>query len=234
MTCRLIVPVLAVLAAFATPAAAQDKGGITLAPQNARGPTGLARMLPFVPFAVSAADVQASLKATDHSARHQEMVARVRGDAGYLGGFAFGRPLSASVQPVPRVQLAPEPDFGFLDGQGYGGEYYGGDPGYADGSGGRRGPRQIVLNQIDVTTYQGPVVIGDNNNVQQQTANGSGPIALQQVLSQVGASGTGGNSRADRVPLSLGGAVNAIDANGRIVQHAPAVVRSPAHAAAPR
>ncbi len=229
MTCRLIVPALAVLAAFATPAAAQDKGGITLAPQNARGPTGLARMLPFVPFAVSAADVQASLKATDHSARHQEMVARVRGDAGYLGGFAFGRPLSASVQPVPRVQLAPEPDFGFLDGQ-----YYGGDPGYADGSGGRRGPRQIVLNQIDVTTYQGPVVIGDNNNVQQQTANGSGPIALQQVLSQVGASGTGGNGRADRTPLSLGGAVNAIDANGRIVQHAPAVVRSPAHVAAPR
>ena len=234
MTCRLIVPTLAALAAFATPAAAQDKGGITLAPQNARGPTGLARMLPFVPFAVSAADVQASLKATDHSARHQEMVARVRGDAGYLGGFAFGRPLSASVQPIPRVQLAPEPDFGFVDGQGYGGEYYGGDPGYTDGSGGRRGPRQIVLNQIDVTTYQGPVVIGNNNNVQQQTANGSGPIALQQVLSQAGASGTGGNGRADRVPLSLGGAVNAIDANGRIVQRAPGVARATASVAAPR
>jgi hypothetical protein len=231
MTCRLIVPALAVLAAFATPAAAQDRGGITLAPQNARGPTGLARMLPFVPFAVSAADVQASLKATDHSARHQEMIAHLRGDAGYLGGFAFGRPLSASVQPIPRVQLAPEPDFGYADGQGYGG-----DPGYADGpgGGGRRGPRQIVLNQIDVTTYQGPVVIGSNNNVQQQTANGSGPIALQQVLSQAGASGTGGNGHADRIPLSLGGAVNAIDANGRVVQRVPGAARSPAYVAAPR
>ncbi len=220
MTCRLIVPALAVLAAFATSAAAQDRGGITLAPQNARGPTGLARMLPFVPFAVSAADVQASLRATDHSARHQEMVARVRGDAGYLGGFAFGRPLSASVQPVQRVQIAPEPDFGFADGQ-----YYSDDPGYADGSGrgGRRGPRQIVLNQIDVTTYQGPVVIGNNNNVQQQTANGSGPIALQQVLSQAGASGA-----------TPSGAVNAIDANGRVVQRAPGVARSPAYVAAPR
>lgn len=230
MTCRLIVPALAAFAAFATPAAAQERGGITLAPQNARGPTGLARMLPFVPFAVSAADVQASLKATDHSARHQEMIAHLRGDAGYLGGFAFGRPLSASVQPVPRVQLAPEPDFGFADGG------YGGDPGYADGSSydGRRGPRQIVLNRIDVTTYQGPVVIGNNNNVQQQTANGSGPIALQQVLSQAGASGTAGNGHADRIPLSLGGAVNAIDANGRIVQRAPGAARSPAYVAAPR
>ncbi len=228
MTCRLIVPALAVLAALATPAAAQESGGIVLAPQNARGPTGLARMLPFVPFAVSAADVQASLKATDHSARHQEMIAHLRGDAGYLGGFAFGRPLSASVQPVPRVQSAPEPDFGFADGQGYGG-----DPGYADGSGrGRRGPRQIVLNQIDVTTYQGPVVIGNNNNVQQQTANGSGPIALQQVLSQAGGAGTA--DHAHRVPLSLGGAVNAIDANGRIVQRAPGAARSPAYVAAPR
>lgn len=217
MICRLIVPALAVLAGLATPAAAQESGGITLAPRNARGPTGLARMLPFVPFAVSAADVQASLKATDHSARHQEMVARVRGDAGFLGGFAFGRPLSASVQPIQRVPLAPEPDFGPADGQGYGG-----DPGYADGSGhgGRRRPRQIVLNQ----TFEGPVVIGDNNNVQQQTANGSGPIALQQVLSQSGASGAAG-----------GGVVNVVGANGRIVQQAPGAARlRPAHGAGPR
>jgi hypothetical protein len=207
MMCRLIVPALAVLASLAMPAAAQESGGITLAPQNARGPTGLARMLPFVPFAVSAADVQASLKATDHSARHQEMIAHLRGDAGFLGGFAFGRPLSASVQPIQRVPLAPEPDFGFADGQGYGG-----DPGYGDGSGhgGRRRPRQIVLNQ----TFEGPVVIGDNNNVQQQTANGSGPIALQQVLSQSGASGTAG-----------GGAVNVVGPDGRIVQQAPGTAR---------
>ena len=216
MVCRLIVPALAVLASLATPAAAQESGGLTLAPRNARGPTGLARMLPFVPNAVSAADVQASLKATDHSARHQEMIAHLRGDAGFLGGFAFGRPLSASVQPIQRVPLAPEPDFGSADGQGYGG-----DPAYGDGSGhGRRRPRQIVLNQ----TFEGPVVIGDNNNVQQQIANGSGPIALQQVLSQSAASGTAG-----------GGAVNVVGADGRIVQQAPGAARfHPAHGAGPR
>ena len=205
MVCRLIVPALAVLASLATPAAAQESGGLTLAPRNARGPTGLARMLPFVPNAVSAADVQASLKATDHSARHQEMIAHLRGDAGFLGGFAFGRPLSASVQPIQRVPLAPEPDFGTADGQGHGG---------------RRRPRQIVLNQ----TFEGPVVIGDNNNVQQQIANGSGPIALQQVLSQSAASGTAG-----------GGAVNVVGADGRIVQQAPGAARfHPAHGAGPR
>ncbi len=205
MVFRLIVPALAVLASLATPAAAQESGGLTLAPRNARGPTGLARMLPFVPNAVSAADVQASLKATDHSARHQEMIAHLRGDAGFLGGFAFGRPLSASVQPIQRVPLAPEPDFGTADGQGYGG---------------RRRPRQIVLNQ----TFEGPVVIGDNNNVQQQTANGTGPIALQQVLSQSAASGTAG-----------GGAVNVVGADGRIVQQAPGAARfHPAHGAGPR
>ena len=213
---RRLIPALAVLAAIATPAGAQESGGIALALRNARGPTGLARMLPFVPFAVSAADVQASLKATDHSADHQAMIARLRGDAGYLGGFAFGRPLAASVQPIQRVPIAPEPDFGFADGQGYGG-----DPGYADGSGrgGRRRHRQIVLNQ----TFEGPVVIGNNNNVQQQTANGSGPIALQQVLSQSGASGT-----------ASGGAVNIAGADGRIVQQAPGAAHRPARGAGSR
>jgi hypothetical protein len=48
MICRPIIPALAVLAAFAAPAVAQESGGIALAPQMARGPTGLARLPSFV------------------------------------------------------------------------------------------------------------------------------------------------------------------------------------------
>jgi hypothetical protein len=154
---------------------------------------------------MTAADMQASLKATDRSARDQDMITRLRGDAGYLGGFSFGSPLSASVQPT---QQAP------FDGSGYGGHQH--------GHGGRRGPRQVVVNRVDVTTFQGPVVVGNNNSVQQQTASGSGPIALQQVMSRPGASGTGG-------------AVNTIGSNGNIIQRAPGAARSrPAHVPTPR
>jgi hypothetical protein len=224
---RLIIPALAALAGFIMPAVAQESGGIALAPQIARGPTGLARPLPFVLPGVTAADVQASLKATDRSARHQAMIARLRGDAGYLGGFAFGMPLSPSVQPMQRVPAATEPGFAVSDGSGYGGDAglsdglgYGGGPGVPDGSGygdhwhrhNGGGPRQVVVNRVDVTTFQGPVVVGDHNYVQQQTASGSGPIALQQVMSQPSASGAGG-------------AVNTIRPDGNIIQRAPGAAR---------
>jgi hypothetical protein len=201
---RPIVPALAILAAFAAPAMAQESGGIALAPHIARGPTGLARPMPFVLPGITASDVQASLKATDRSTRHQAMIARLRGNAGYLGGFAFGAPLAASVQPMPQIPLAPDPGFGPSDGSGYGSDWH--------GPSGGRGSRQIVVNQVDVTTFQGPVVVGNNNSVQQQIASGSGPIALQQVMGQPGASGTGG-------------AVNAIGPNGNVIQRAPGAAR---------
>jgi hypothetical protein len=235
---RSIIPALTVLASFSMPALAQESGGIALAPQIARGPTGLARPLPFVLPGVTAADVQASLKATDRSTLHQNMIARLRGDAGYLGGFSFGTPLSASVQPMQRVPVATDPGFGVPEGSGYGG-----DPGFLDGSGNGGGPgipdasgngghrhhhggwggsKQIVVNRVDVTTFQGPVVVGNNNNVQQQTATGSGPIALQQVMAQPRTA-------------EAAGAVNTIGPGGSIVQRAPGAVRSrPAHIVPPR
>ncbi len=212
MICRPVIAALAVLAALAAPATAQESGGIALAPQIARGPTGLARLPSFARPGVTAADVQASMTATDRSARHQDMIARLRGDAGYLGGFAFGTPLSPSVQPVQQIPLAADPGFGSSDGSDNGGSWHGH---------GGRGSRQIVVNRVDVTTFQGPVVVGNNNSVQQQTATGSGPIALQQVMSQPGASGTG--------------AVNTIGPSGNVLQRAPGVARrSPAHVAVPR
>jgi hypothetical protein len=206
---RLIIPILTILAGFTVPALAQETGGLALSPRMARGPTGIAQPLPFVPPGITAADVQASLKATDRSALHQSMIARLRGDAGYLGGFSFGQPLSLSVQPWQRFAGTTDPGLGVLGNGGDAGAFWGPDDGSGNGSGyvrhyGRR-PRQVIVNEFD--TFQGPVVIGNNNNVQQQTATGSGPIALQQVLNQSGASGTG--------------ATNVISPDGNIVQQAP-------------
>ena len=202
-----LVPALLVLA-LASPAAAQDVGGLPLAPGVGSGPTGLARLLPFVPPSISASDIQASLKATDHTARHQALVARTRGDAGYLGGFSMGVPLSASVQkPVGGpvwygsghrrhdVRLADDPATGTPDSAGLQ-QPLGQDPGRS----GRRGRPTVIVNN----TFDGPVAItrGNGNVVQQQSASGAGPIALQQVSSSQGAlaggavntAASGGNS----------------------------------------
>jgi hypothetical protein len=183
-TTLLAAPLLAALlvGAIASPAAAQDVGGLHVAPGMVGGPSGLARPLPFVLPSIGASDVQASLKATDRSARHQALVARTRGDAGYLGGFSMGTPLSASVQKVPRG-----------DGSGY------------YGYGGHGGRRPVIVNN----TFEGPVAIthGSGNVVQQQSASGPGPIALQQVTNGQGGVGSGG------------GAVNTVLPGGNIVQH---------------
>ena len=155
----------------------------------------LARLLPFVPPSISASDIQASLKATDHTARHQALVARTRGDAGYLGGFSMGVPLSASVQkPVGGpvwygsghrrhdVRLADDPATGTPDSAGLQ-QPLGQDPGRS----GRRGRPTVIVNN----TFDGPVAItrGNGNVVQQQSASGAGPIALQQVSSSQGRAG---------------------------------------------
>lgn len=151
---RLLLPALA-LAALATPAMAQDTGGLELSPRVGRGPTGLARPLLNALPSITAADIQSSLKATDRTSVHQGMVARVRGDGGYLEGFAFGQPLAPSVQ-------RPWRGGGYLgEGDGYGGEGI------------------VVVNK-----FQAPVAItnGNGNVVQLQTANAGGPAAQQQVV----------------------------------------------------
>jgi hypothetical protein len=175
---RLLIATLA-CAAAALPAAAQESGGLALAPEAlaAGGPRGLARPLPFTFPSITAGDVQKSLKATDRKSQHQQLVARTRGDAGYLGGFSLGQPLSASVQPAPQAD-------------GGGGGFWPGRP-----------RRPVIINN----TFDGPVVFsrGDGNVIQQQTASGSGPIALQQM------------SNGQPTPGNL---VNVVGPDGNIVQ----------------
>ncbi|CAH2602426.1 conserved exported protein of unknown function [Rhodovastum atsumiense] len=137
--CRLPITILACLA-MALPAAAQETGGLSLG-----------RSLPFSPMTITARDVQQAHAATLRGQRHQGMITRVRGDAGYLAGFSFGVPLAASVQPR------------------------GGDGGVAFG---RPRPR-IVVNRFEgpvaITEGSGNVI------QLQQGISGSGPVALQQV-----------------------------------------------------
>lgn len=157
-----ILAALLVLA-FAMPAAAQETGGLQLAPGIGKGPTGLARRLPVVQPAFTAGDVQSALVgSSDDTAQNQAMVAQVRGDGGFLGGFSMGTPLSASVQRGGGI--------GFFD------------PG--------NGHLIVVNKTIDnsFSTFNAPVAItrGNGNSVQLQSANGSGPIALQQVANGPG------------------------------------------------
>lgn len=148
---RLLPAVLTCLA-VTLPAAAQDVGGLSIAPGAlvAGGPTGLARPLPFVLPSITARDIQGSMKATNRSDRHQQMVARVRGDAGYLGGFSLGTPLSSSVQPLSSFD-----------------------------DGGRRRRPHVTINNFEGPVA---VTEGNGNVIQQQQASSvSGPVALQQL-----------------------------------------------------
>jgi hypothetical protein len=165
MTCRALLPSLAVLL-LGAPAMAQDAGGVSLAPGIGKGPVGLARpLLSAPPPFLTARDLQNGMTPADHQAQNQNMITRLRGDAGYLAGFSFGTPRAQSRQ----VPVAGE-DGGF----GFGG----------DGRRHRRPP--VIINN------EGPlqVINGTGNVVQQQYASGPGPIAQQQV-STTGAAGGG-------------------------------------------
>jgi hypothetical protein len=162
-----MVSLLAALS-LGTPALAQDSGGVALAPGLNGGPRGLARPLPFqqMPF-VTAHDLQGGVTASDRRAQNQKMIARLRGDSGFLGGFSFGTPLAASRQPPP-----PSNNGGFFD-QGLG-----------------FGPAPIIINN------EGPLAltVGDGNVVQQQSATGPGPVAQQQISTAGGAGTSGGGA----------------------------------------
>jgi len=174
------------LLALGAPAMAQESGGLGLDPGIKDGPHGLARPLQFTrpPF-MTAHDVQGGVTAADHQAQDQNMISRLRGDPGYLAGFLSGTPLAASRQAA---QTLPD-DGGYR---------------YRRSHGHGEGP--IIINS------QGPlaVTVGNGNVVQQQSATGSGPIALQQV-----ATTPAGGSRG-------GGAVNLVSGSGNIIQRAPA------------
>lgn len=181
---RKMTAVLALIT-WAAPALAQESGGLRLAPGINGGPVGLARQLPFVapPF-ISAHDMQNGMTAATHQAQNQAMISRLRGDPGFLSGFSLGTPLAASRQ----TPVAATNDGGYWQRHGH-------------HQGGGSGP--VIINN------EGPlaVTVGNGNVVQQQSANGSGPIAQQQVA-------TAPTSRS-------GGAVNLVTGSGNIIQRAP-------------
>lgn len=163
---RLLIPGLLLLTAAAFPAAAQESGGLGLSPEALAvgGPRGLARPLRITFPNIGAADLQAMPTPAERRQRHQELIARVRGDGGFLDGFSLGQPRAASRQPPPppvEPVLVPV----FID------------------------QRTKVVNRFDAPVA---VTVGSNNLVQQQGgATGSGPTAQQQVAT-VGGQGRRG------------------------------------------
>jgi hypothetical protein len=189
MTHRTILPVLALLA-LGAPAMAQESGGLRVSPGIGAGPVGLARPLPFTfPPMLSAHDAQGGMTPADHQAQNQNMITKLRGDPGFLSGFSFGTPLAASRQVQQPQSFGPD------DG-GY--EYRRHHHGHGQGP--------VIINN------EGPlaVTVGNGNVVQQSNANGSGPIAQQQVATMPGTGPTVG-----------GGNLNLITGSGKIIQHAP-------------
>lgn len=102
---------LCLAAATTASATAQEAGGIAVEPAAIAGLSGLAQLPAFVFPAPTAADIQGSVSPANRSAGHRSMIARVRGDGGFLDGFAFGQPLALS-----RVPVGPQviPDFNFV------------------------------------------------------------------------------------------------------------------------
>ena len=107
MAGRFILPILALLTS-AIPAAAQESGGVRLAPGIKGGPVGLARPLPFTrPPLLTAHDLQNGMTSADHQAQDQDMISRLRGDPGFLSGFSFGTPLAAKSPAGARRRWVP-------------------------------------------------------------------------------------------------------------------------------
>jgi hypothetical protein len=177
------------LMALSVPAMAQDSGGVRLAPGLKGGPVGLAKPLPFTQTYMTAHDVQNGMTAADHQAQNQNTISSLRGDAGFLAGFSMGTPLAASRQVPVATDDGSFQDFG------------GGGGGHRH----RHGSQPVIINN------QGPlaVTVGNGNVVQQQSANGSGPIAQQQVATTPAAGSHGG------------GALNLVTGGGNIIQAAP-------------
>ena len=156
---------LALAATFAGSSAAQEAGGIAVAPEAVGGLSGLARLPDPVFPGIAAQSLEARMVPADRQAGHQAMIARLRGDPGYLGGFAFGQPLAPS-----RMLPLAAPPFGLVG------------PGLAD-------PGGLVLQQpVVIDNFGGPIAVanGDGNVIQQATA-GSGTVGQQQIANLGGA-----------------------------------------------
>lgn len=162
------------LLSFGASALAQESGGLGIDPSLKDGPHGLARPMQFTrpPF-MTAHDVQNGMTAADHQTQDQNMISALRGDPGYLSGFAFGTPLAASRQAQTQTQTQTWPyDAGYRYRRTHG-----------------HGQGTTIINN------QGPlaVTVGNGNVVQQQSSTGSGPTAQQQVatIPAMGSNGGG-------------------------------------------
>ncbi|WP_448203301.1 hypothetical protein [Azospirillum sp. sgz302134] len=118
----------AALALLSGTAAAQDAGGFSVDPRL--GATvgmsmgmgmGMPPLLPRQPVFVNAGPRGAPPGATvtnpavSRKQVHQQAIAKIRGDAGFLGGFNKGQALAASRQPPPEPVVPVFPTFNFID-----------------------------------------------------------------------------------------------------------------------
>ncbi|CAO3433833.1 hypothetical protein [Azospirillum doebereinerae] len=110
---------IAVLLLSASGAAAQDSGGIGFGPGGvsaanlAQAFAQPARQPVFVNAARRGAPpgMRVTNPAQSRKEVHQQLIAKTRGDAGFLAGFHQGQPLAASRQPPPEFQ----PSITFID-----------------------------------------------------------------------------------------------------------------------
>jgi hypothetical protein len=195
-----ILAALLVLA-FAMPAAAQETGGLPLAPGVGKGPIGLAKPMPFVQPGIHASDVQSSLLGnagcTGQSQQLNTLGGATLAAAGLGGGGCGGAGLGGG-------QGGASSSGGGFGGAGFGGGGFGGG-----GSGDPQVTINKTINRTTNRTINGPVAFtnGNGNTVQIQSANGSGPIALQQVNTIGGAGGNNVNSALGGPAARTGGAL---------------------------
>lgn len=99
---RLAAAAAAVALTLATGAAGQEAGGLGVTSEGL-GPSALPSPLPAMggPLYQAQVNVQAANPARGRQAEHQQAIARIRGDAGFLEGFHRGQPLAPSRQPPP-------------------------------------------------------------------------------------------------------------------------------------
>ena len=91
-------------------ASAQEAGGIAVEQAATARLSGLAQFPAYVAPGARATDIQGSTSAADRTAGHRGMIAKVRGDGGYLDGFAMGQPMAASRQTLQPLV----PNFNFV------------------------------------------------------------------------------------------------------------------------
>ncbi|MBC7951079.1 MAG: hypothetical protein H7Z12_04540 [Rhodospirillaceae bacterium] len=158
----------ALSAALSASAAAQSAGGL-LVTGPGMGPLPLQPEFPVgAPLHRNPADVKSANPARAREATHQQSIAAIRGDAGYLGGFFHGQPLAASRQPPPDFAM---PNFLTIIEAPFIQNNFG-SPVSVDTNG---APATINANDS-------PVAVGkveQNNNV--NVAAGEGNVAVQKV-----------------------------------------------------